>query len=146
MSISFVSVINERELFGNPSYNVVAFSRDTDIFDKHANLLQAADIIQARYLYASFLLEASHADRGIDMESLDDAFEVSVGSNLFCVPFAKRSRLPDPDIALTDFATYCKLFDALRLDADTNPETVWNDCYKNRGLITFRLILSKTQG
>ena len=141
MSISFLSLVSERELFGNPSQNVVAFSESPQLMDVHAMLLDATDIIQARFLYAPFLLECADADDCREVAAHDGVFEVALDSGLYCIPFEKRLRLSDADYTMTDFMTYCNLFDALRGESDIDPDDVWEDCYDKRGLITFRLVL-----
>lgn len=138
--MDFVSVITERDMFDSAHYNVVAFGEGTDFLASHSQLLEAADLIQFRYLYANFLLEASADFSHKDLLSLDGAFEVAVGSNLFCVPFTKRLRLDDGTCAMTNFGIYEKVFDALRKDVGSM-EDVWEDCYQELGLVTFRLVL-----
>lgn len=143
MSITFISVITERELYGNSAFNVVAFSESSGLLEVHDNLLQAADLIQSRYLYASFLLEASPAsDRGA-IEAIENVFAVDSARDLFCVPYAKRMLLPDAAFAITNFSTYTKLFTTLCGDSEViDLDDVWEDCYENHGLLTFRLILT----
>ena len=142
MAVSFVSVISERELFDNPSQNLVAFATGPEVLSVHDELVAAADIIQARYLYASFLLEVSIEDSRQDIEKIDGAFAVDSDFNLFCVPFSKRLRMEDADYAISNFGAFCKLFDALRGDSDVLLDDVWEDYYAEHGLICFRLILS----
>ena len=138
----FVSIITERELFDSPAHNVVCLAEGTDFLASHSQLLEAADLIQFRYLYANFLLEASADFRRSDLLSLDGAFEVDIGSNLFCIPFTKRLRLDDGTCAMTNFGTYAKVFDAQREDAGSM-EDVWEECFVEQGLITFRLVLDE---
>ena len=144
MAMNFISVISERERFGNAGFNVVAFGEDTECLERHADLLAAADLIQSRFLYASFLLEASPDFSREALLATEDAFEVDIGSNLFCVPFARRMRLHEGTCAMATFGTYSRLFDALRGDSETvDVEEVWEDCFENHGLLTFRLILDE---
>ena len=133
--MTFVSVITERELLGNSIFNLVAYAVDTSLFDVHDQLVAAADIIQARYRYTPFLLEASAGVDARQVEALDGTFEVSLRSGLYCVPFLKRPRLPDADYTMSDFQTYCKLFDALRGEGDVDLDDVWQDCYEQLSLI-----------
>lgn len=143
MAVSFVSVISERELFGNPNQNLVAFATGPDVLSVHADLVAAADIIQARYLYASFLLEVSIEDTRQDIEKIDGAFAVDSDFNLFCVPFSKRLRMEDADYAMSNFGTFCKLFDALRGESDVDLDDIWEDYFDTQGLICFRLVLGQ---
>ena len=142
MAVSLVSIITERGLFGHPFYNLVAFGTTMDIIAVHEELVEAANLIQARFLYTSFLVEVAHGETRQDLESLDGAFAMDSDCNLFCVPFEKRIRLRDADYAMSNFEAYCQLFDALRGESDVLLDDVWEDYYAEHGLICFRLILS----
>lgn len=139
--MSLVSVIEERELLGNSIFNLVTFGADTSLFEVQPQLILAADVIQARYRYTPFLLEASVGVSCALVERLDGTFAVELDSGLYCVPFDKRLRLPDADYTMVDFQTYCRLFDALRGEGAVDIDDVWQECYLEMGLITFHLVL-----
>ena len=141
MSISFVSLITERELFGSEDFNLVAFAEEPNILDIHSQLLDACDIIQARFLYTPFLLEASEDFTRTELETIEDAFEVNLESNLFCIPFNKRLKLSDGNCAITTFNAYCEVFSVLNGKREGDLDDLWEDLYENKGFLTFRLIL-----
>lgn len=142
MQEQILSLFTERPQMGHNRAMVVAWGQDSSVFDVHAQLIVAADLIQKRFIHTSFLLEAHLGeDVSVDLPSVDGAFEVSLRSELFCVPFVQRQRLPEADVFLADICTYCKFFDALSGKTDADLDAVWEDYYEKTGLITFRLVL-----
>ena len=141
MQFSFLSLITERPRFGNPIFNLAAFSDTADILEVHADLVAAADIIQSRFPYMEFLVEACPRLTRAQVEAIDNAFEISVDSNLFLLPFEQRVRLPDADYTLTNFLTYARVFDVLKGELEVDIDGLWEELYAQEGLICFRLIL-----
>ena len=140
---SFVSVITERERVGGSDVNLVMFGESPHILEGHPQLVEAADIIQSRFRFTQFLLEACDTLASSALEELGDAFEVSTGSGLYCVPFHKRDRLPDASFHMTDFKSFCEVFDVLRGEREGGLDDVWHELYEEQGFLTFRLILQK---
>ena len=139
---SFVSIITERERVGGASSNIVVFGDSPQLQEVHPQLVEAADIIQSRFRFTQFLLEACDSLTSSELEALGDAFEVSTGSGLYCVPFHKRDRLPDASFHMTDFKTYCEVFAMLRGERAGGLDDVWDELYEEQGFLTFRLVLS----
>lgn len=137
----FHTITTERPRSGHPRCNLVGFSSVSGLEKVQTALVDAADIIQSRFHYKNFLLEACSELSTADLEAVDDVFELALESNLFCVPFDARPKLPDADYLMTDFGTYCELFAALSGESDVDIDGVWEKCYAERGLLTFRLVL-----
>ena len=141
--MTFISIITERPIYGTTDFNLVAYSMSPRLLDVHSQLVDAADIIQARYRFSSFLLEASFTDTADDIDAVNYAFELSRGSRIFCVPFDfNRQLLADAEFYLTDFQSYGQFFDALRGESDVDINEIWQKRYDTVGFMMFRLILS----
>ena len=143
MNDTFISVISEREMFEHPFYNVVAFGTTQEIFAVHSALLDAADRIQARFPYTSFLLEVAIGETRQEVEQVGGAFAMDSIGDLFGIPLNKRFRLRDAEYTMSTFEVYCQLFEAMRGDDDFDIDAVWENVYMRWGLLCFRLVLGQ---
>ena len=142
MEFSFFSIVTERPRLSDATNNLVAFADTPELLTVHPDLIAAADIVQARFRNAAFLMEAGGAVSASTLVTMQDTFEVALDSNLFCVPFSQRRRLPDPDYVLTTFGVYLRVFDLFKGKGDVNDiNTLWGELYAESGLICFRLVL-----
>ena len=143
MTSTWISIIEEREYLNKPYDNIVSFGTDMELLHYHSQLVSAADIIQSRFFGTSFLVEGvvgdASAQRTLYAEL--DAFELTVGSGLYLVPFERRDALPDAVYSITNFHTYCGMFDILRGAVDADVDALWESLFAEEGFLTFRLIL-----
>ena len=145
---SFYSMIVEQRELAWVGENLVVFGAEPTVLELGDSLVEAADLVQARFLGCHFLVEVSMSSDASEMDAIDDAFEFAVDSDLWFVPFDERSRLPEPIGYFSDFKTYRQLFKMLagpleptEVD-EVDIEGVWARLYAEAGLMTFRLILS----
>ena len=139
----FFSIVTERPKLGHLRENLVGFSDSAKLLDVHDALIQAADVVQARYPYLKFLIETCDTVDAEACSAVRDAFEVYEGSGVFCIPFRERSRLSEGHHFMTDFETYCRVFDFLRNpDESGGLDDLWQYLHDEVGFLTFRLVLS----
>ena len=143
MQFSFFSLVIERPQLGNIERNLVAFADTAGVLDVLPSLVKASDIVQSRFRGAAFLIEMSESVSLSQVQAVDDAFEISLQSNLFCLPMRERLRLPHADYAIADFQTYTRVFDVLKGEEDVDIDGLWEKLYDREGLIFFRLVLGQ---
>lgn len=154
MSIFFVSLITSRPLSQALNHNLVTLGESEQILSGHQRLMPAADLIQSRFPYGHFLLEASVGCTEQQIQSLPGSYEVALQSGVYGLPFEGRINLPEADITMVNFHTYSWLFHAVHNSAvvdiesvvDIEPavvdvDAVWEDCYLQNGLLCFRQLL-----
>ena len=147
--IQFISAVIERPMFDLPALNVVLFAESPEVLDYQEVIMEAVDVVQARYKYERFLIEVCMETTEAHFDVVETAFRFDLQLPLYCIPFAKRDRLPDAEFFAADFSTYCWLWRELSSEesahTDESPldmEEVWAEIYDTENFALFRLVLS----
>ena len=147
--IQFISAVVERPMFDLPALSVVLFAESVEVLEVQTELMEAVDIVQARYKHDRFLIEVCRDTTEAELEDIDSVFRFDAQVPLYCIPFVKRDRLPDARFFAADFSTYCWLWKEISGEAaahtDETPlelEEVLAEIYNTENFAFFRLVLS----
>ena len=145
---NFISAVIVRPEFDSPTWNVVLFAESPDILEHRDVLMEASDIVHARYRWDRFLIEFCPDTSEADVLSLESAFQFDSFFPLYCIPYAKRDRLPDAKFFACDFITYTMMWksivgpDVWHTDTDAvDLDMFWDQLYDTENFALFRLVL-----
>ena len=129
----------ERPLVAEATGNFACFSET--LVEPHAllTLFESAVLVQSTFRYIPFFIEVGGMGREVQ-----DAFEVQIGSGLYCIPFEQRLHLPDAQQFIMDFTTYNQVYAQVQTgDTEIYLDGILSARQAQHGLIFCRLVVEE---
>lgn len=121
----------ERPLTYESTGNFACFSYETVPDRVLTTLHQSAHILQCMYRYTPFFLQVGELT-----DTVEDAYEISIGSGLYYVPLLHRQHLTLMPCYLADMETFNRVYtEFLHPDGQHNFDTLLRDTQETRGLV-----------
>ena len=93
--------------------NLAVFSESDELHAISQNVERLADIIQARFGWAPFIIGIGATPTATELLAMPGTFELAWNTGLFCVPFEAFSTLAAPAATLTNFHVFDEIWHLL---------------------------------